>query len=451
MKRLSRLVLLLCLLLPAAFLSAQEKPQSPSATQPAARPVPAAPAGSVQVPPTVTSTYSLSGEKLQKAIRLTHIRIAVHFVTAIWDILALILLLQLGIIAKFRDWAVGAGANRWLQALVFVPLFVITLTIVDLPIDIFMEHVNHLYGMSVQSWPGWAWDATKSLLLAIGGLYLFLMLLRWLIRKLPRAWWFASWLVMLPILVFLLFVEPMVIEPMFNKFDQLAKANPTLVVKLQEVLQHGGVTIPPTNFKLMHASEKTTQLNAYVSGIGASKQVVVYDTIANKLTPEELQFVVGHELGHYVLHHIPKETSLACLLMLVLFYLGYRFVHWAIARWGTKWKVPDQSDWVAIAVFLLAFNILGFITEPVTNGMSRHFEHEADVYGMEAIHGIVANPQAVASHSFQVLGETSLVDPNPNPFVEFWVGNHPSITSRVKFAAEYDPWAEGKTPKFFQK
>jgi STE24 endopeptidase len=102
-------------------------------------------------------------------------------------------------------------------------------------------------------------------------------------------------------------------------------------------------------------------------------------------------------------------------------------------------------------VFMLVLSVLSFFSEPIVNGFSRMHEHEADVYGQEAIHGIVADPQATAQQSFQLLGEMSLTDPNPSPFVEFWTFGHPSVSSRAAFAAAYNPWAPGEHPRYFTK
>ena len=102
-------------------------------------------------------------------------------------------------------------------------------------------------------------------------------------------------------------------------------------------------------------------------------------------------------------------------------------------------------------MLLLALSVLQFVTEPVECAISRHFEHEADVYGQEAIHGLVADPQRTAVSTFDALGEASLDDPDPNPFVVFWSYDHPSIQGRAQFAAHYDPWKHGQTPQFFTK
>jgi STE24 endopeptidase len=179
------------------------------------------------------------------------------------------------------------------------------------------------------------------------------------------------------------------------------------------------MNIPPERMFLMKASAKVTTLNAYVTGFGSSKRVVVWDTSLQKGTPDEV------------------------------LYLGFHFIQWSIAKFGAGWGVPSQNDWAAFAVLMLAFSIFGLIAEPVENAFSRHDEHAADVYGQEAIHSLVADPQTVAKDAFDVLGTNSIVDPNPNPFFEFWTGSHPAIGRRAAFAKDYDPWAPGMEPKYF--
>jgi len=118
-----------------------------------------------------------------------------------------------------------------------------------------------------------------------------------------------------------------------------------------------------------------------------------------------------------------------------------------LARWGTRWRIRSLDDWASLPALVLIVSVLGFVTEPIVNGYSRWQEHQADIYGLEVIHGIVSNPSAVAAHSFQVLGEQGLDEPNPDAFVEFWAFTHPSISERVAFAESYDPWQNG-TPKY---
>jgi STE24 endopeptidase len=307
------------------------------------------------------------------------------------------------------------------------------------------------YGQSVQHWGSWLGDKAKEfgLTLVVGGL--LVMLLFWVMKKSPRRWWFWFWVPTMAAVVFGVFITPIFIDPMFNTFEPLAQSNPALVERLERVVARGGIDIPPSRMFLMNASAKYTGLNAYVTGFGASKRVVVWDTSVAKATPDEISFIFAHEMGHYVLNHIYQGIAFTAVVLLVLFWLGYHGVQWLLRRYGGAWGITGQRDWAALVVLLLVLSVLSFLSDPITNGFSRRIEHEADVYGQEAIHGIVADPQATAVRSFQTLGEASLDDPNPNRFVEFWTFNHPSVSSRAAFAAAYNPWVAGQTPKYFKK
>jgi len=126
-------------------------------------------------------------------------------------------------------------------------------------------------------------------------------------------------------------------------------------------------------------------------------------------------------------------------------------VRFLLGRYGTAWRIPSQQDWGALVALLLVLQSLTIVSEPIANGFSRWIEHNADVYGQEAVHGIVADPQAIGLRSFQVLGEDSFDDPTPHPVFEFWFGTHPPIWFRAAFAKAYDPWAPGQHAKYFAK
>lgn len=395
--------------------------------------------------------YSLPPEKLARAIAYSRIRVVLDFLGSGWGILQIVLLLALGVVARMRNVAVKLSRNRWVQGFTFVFLLLAVTTLLNLPIDLYGHHAARVYGQSVQGWGSWAWDAAKGLLLTFifGGL--LVMLLFWVIRRSPNRWWFWFWIPAMITVLIAVFVAPVLIDPLFNKFEPLGKTDPALVDRLEQVVARGGIQIPPDRMFLMKASEKVTTLNAYVTGYGASKRVVVWDNSVNKATPDEISFIFGHEMGHYVLNHIPKTLLFLGVLLLIEFFVGYRGVRWLIARYGDRWKIPSQNDWGALVVLLLVLSVLSFFTEPIVNGYSRMHEHEADVYGQEAVHGIISDPQRTGVKTFQLLGEMSLTDPNPNPFVEFWTFSHPSVASRAEFAARYNPWAADGHPKYFAK
>jgi Zn-dependent protease with chaperone function len=198
----------------------------------------------------------------------------------------------------------------------------------------------------------------------------------------------------------------------------------------------------------MRASEKSNEINAYVTGLGASKRVVVWDTTLQKTSNDEALFIIGHELGHYVLGHVWKGFLYGAVGLLVTLYLIFRGLHWMLGRWGRDWQLYGLEDWASLAAFLLLLQVFMFFASPVVNGVSRMQEHAADVYGLEVIHGIVPNSEEVAAHAFQILGEVDLSDPNPPAFITFWLYSHPPLAERLVFAHSYDPWSRGEPPKY---
>ncbi len=203
----------------------------------------------------------------------------------------------------------------------------------------------------------------------------------------------------------------------------------------------------------MKASAKTNGLNAYVSGMGATKRIVVWDTTAGRIPNDEVLFIFGHESGHYVLHHIPKGFAASAVFLFFFYWACAGLAAWQARRFGVRWGLRREGlgSRAGFVVLLLTVSVAGFILQPIDNSFSRYFEHQADIYGQEAVHGIVADPQKTAVAAFNALGEAWLEDPTPSPFIEFWTYSHPSIQNRAIFAAHYDPWANGGRGMFFAK
>jgi STE24 endopeptidase len=384
-----------------------------------------------------TQTYSLPPEKLQKAIEYATARNWLYFGGQIYGVAVLLAILGFGWAARFRDWAEASSGGRFLQAVIFVPLLLAANDVLTLPLGIYGQHLELVFQQSVQSWPSWLWDWTKGELLAMLLSIFLAFILYAVIRRSPRRWWFYFWLASLPILFAIAFVEPFVIEPLFFKFEPLASHHAALVADLEKVVARGGLAIPPDRMFEMKASEKYNSLNAYVTGFGASKRVVVWDTTIQKLSTPEILMVFGHEMGHYVLGHVRNSLILGALFGLLLLYAGFHVTLWLLDRAGPRWHIRGITDWASLPALLLVASVFGFFAEPVANGYSRWQEHQADVYGLEIVQGIVQNPGAVGAHTFQVLGEESLDEPDPNAFIEFWTYSHPSISERVAFSANF--------------
>jgi Zn-dependent protease with chaperone function len=292
-------------------------------------------------------------------------------------------------------WAERRARSRWVQGVLFFFAFFILTALAGLPLDMYGHHAERSYQISVQGWGSWFGDEAKGLGVTLVFGTLVLLLFNWIVRRWPRRYWFGVWLVTLPILVLLIFAAPL-IAPLFDKFEPLSNNYPALVSDLEKVVARTGTHIPPDRMFLMKASLKTNGLNAYVSGIGATKRIVVWDTTAGRVPNDEILFIFAHETGHYVLRHIPKAIAGYAFALFFVYWGCSAFAAWLIRRFGLRWHAPDLASRTGFVVLLFTISVAGFLLEPAANGFSRHFEHQADVYGQEAIHGIVPNPQKTA-------------------------------------------------------
>jgi Zn-dependent protease with chaperone function len=403
--------------------------------------------------------FSLPAAKLVEAQHLEQAAVRTRFVGIAWDLLQFVLILWLGIAAWIRDRALHAGASLrsrgarfrafWLECLVFTVLLNALLLVLNAPLGIYRHWLVRSYGLSVQGWHGWLADQAKSAGLGLLGALFAFALIEFLLRSLRRTWWLALWGIVAPLFLVLVYIYPLVIDPMFNKFEPLARTQPELVARLEQVVQKGHMDIPPERMFLMKASAKVTTMNAYVTGFGGSKRVVVWDTSLKHGTPDEVLFIFGHESGHYVLGHVRQGMLESFAGMFFAFALAHLAACALLRRFGARWHIPSLQDWGALVVLLFVLAVFETISEPIVNAFSRAKEHAADVYGQEAIHGLVTNPQAVAQGSFDTMGENSLDVPNMPLYLEYWFGSHPQIGRRAAFAHAYDPWAPGMQPKYF--
>jgi Zn-dependent protease with chaperone function len=312
-----------------------------------------------------------------------------------------------------------------------------------LPLQLYGHHISLAYGLSVQGWGSWLADWAKAESLTVLFATLTLLGLYALIRRAPTRWWFYAWLFTLPIMAAVVFVAPVLIDPVFNRFEPLAGTNPELTSQLRTLARSAGLEIPPSRIFLMHASDKVTTYNAYVTGFGATKRIVVWDTTARDLTLPQILFVFGHEMGHYQLHHIYLGLAYSALLAFAGFWLLQRLAESALRRYGQQWGLrgvglSSLGDWASLPLLALIASLLLFLGTPLASAFSRWEEHQADVYGLAITRQVFkdATPDAgqAAAQAFQLLGEQSYSYPNPSPVLVFWSYSHPPIAERIRFA-----------------
>ena len=393
--------------------------------------------------------FTLSPEKRAEAIAYARARYRLHFAAFSWSVLVLVAIVAWRLGPRFRDRAERTTRGRLGQAAVFTTLLFLTQSILELPPGAYGHHLSRLYGQSVQGWGSWLWDGTKSFLVGLAVAIPLVWIFYGILRRSPRRWWFYFWLAVLPILVFLVFLAPVVFEPLFFRFEPLAPRQPELARRIEEVTTRAGRHIPQSRMYEMNASTKYNSVNAYVSGLGASKRVVVWDTTIRRANVEQTLYVFGHEMGHYVLAHIPKTIAFLWLLFFVMLAAGAAILR-GLFRGAERWGIRGLDDWASLPVILLLLTVFSELATPAISGFVRAQEHAADVFGLEAIHGLVADPQRTAAEAFQILGEANLADPNPSPFIRFWLYDHPPLAERLRFAATYDPWSKGEPPRYLK-
>jgi STE24 endopeptidase len=392
--------------------------------------------------------YTLTPGQEAQAVAYAHARHELYFLDVAYGLLLLVLMLQLRIAPAFRNWATEWTDNSFGQIVVFAPLVLLTMDVLSLPIAIWEHRLALQYQQSIQGWGSWLTDWTKGEGVEIAIAILLVWVLFSVIRKSPRKWWFWFWLAAVPLIILGAVIEPLVVEPLFFKFTPLASSEPVLARNIEQMTIRAGAPIPQTRIFEMNASAKLRELNAYVTGLSASKRVVVWDTTIRRMSPDEVLFVTGHEMGHYVLGHVREGIFFACAVLLFFLYLAYRLLHWMLARWGETWAIRDPDDLASLPVLILLLSVFGFLFTPISNAYSRHLEHQADQYGLEVIHGLIPDAPVVSAHAFQILGEVDLEEPNPSTAVKFWFYNHPPLDERMRFAQTYDPWSQGSAPEF---
>ncbi|WP_339061155.1 M48 family metalloprotease [Tepidibacillus marianensis] len=184
--------------------------------------------------------------------------------------------------------------------------------------------------------------------------------------------------------------------------------------------------IPANQVYQVNMSEKTTAMNAYVTGIGSNARIVLWDTTLNNLNKDEILFIMAHEMGHYVYHHIYWMLLGSIVVSFFLFYFVYRLVHWIVNRFGHYWGVEMVGELNSLPIFLLLLSLLSFVISPIENTVSRMSERAADEYGILMTH----NPDA-AIRSFQKLTVDSLAEPNPPELVKVFLYTHPTMVERL--------------------
>ena len=350
------------------------------------------------------------------------------------------LLLFTGASVRIHTVAYRVG-RHWLPSLmVYALLFVIVYAMLTAPLSYYEEFVRqHAYGLSNQTLGKWASDWLKGLAVSAVGLAVVLWIPYALLRWSPGRWWLYAGLASAPIAAVVLVISPIWIDPLFNRYEKMQE--PALDHRILDLAARAGIS--GSRVYQVQKSVDTKTVNAYVTGIGSTKRIVLWDTMLSKLRTDEILFVMAHEMGHFVLHHTFWFILASTLLTTASLYVVHRLAGGLIARFGRRFEFDQLSDVASFPLLVGLGTLVSLISSPAVLAFSRHQEHEADRFALE-----LTRSNRAAATTFVRLQEENLTIPRPGPIFTFWRASHPSLGDRVDFANTYRPWAEGKPLRY---
>jgi STE24 endopeptidase len=427
----SLLVFALCFLLAAAW--GQEAPG------PGAKPATAMPSV-VQVPPqaqpsdhfdAVAATNAYLAQIPADARSRSDAYFEGGYWLILWDFLygavVYVLLLQLRWSAAMRNLAERITRFNPLQTLIYWSEFLLAITLLTFPLAVYEDYIRERqYGLATQTFGPWLGDQGKSLLVGIvlGGI--ITMLLFGVVRRLRRTWWIWGSVVATLFLAFTALIFPVYIVPIFNKTTLLD--DPRITGPILSMAHANGIAADKVY--QIDASRQTTRISANVSGLGRTMRITLNDNLLRRGSPEEIQFVMGHEMGHYVLHHASKGLIFAFLVIVAAFAFLRWSLDWSLGRWGERWQIRGITDTAVLPLVFLLGSFFLFVLTPILNTDTRTAEHEADMYGLNASR----QPDGCAQAAIH-LGEYRKMNPGP---VEEWVFfDHPSGRNRIYAAMRW--------------
>jgi STE24 endopeptidase len=349
----------------------------------------------------------------------------------LWDFLygavVLLLLLNLGWSAGMRDFAERVTRFKPLQTIVYWVQYLLLTSILGFPLTVYEEYFReHKYGLATQTFGPWMGDQLKGLgvNLVLGGI--LMVLLFGIVRRLQRTWWIWAAIVTECFMVIVVLIAPVYIFPIFNKVTRLD--DPKVTQPILRLARANG--IPVHDVFEIDASRQSTRMSANVSGFGSTMRITLNDNLLRRGSPEEIQAVMGHEMGHYVLHHIYKDILFIGVVIVIFFALLQGSLGWTLQRWGEKWKIRGIGDTAVLPLVVLLVSIFAFFMTPVANTQTRTEEGEADMYGLNASR----QPDGFAQAAIH-LGEYRKMNPGP---VEEWIFfDHPSGRNRIYAAMRW--------------
>jgi STE24 endopeptidase len=327
----------------------------------------------------------------------------------------------------------------WRRDAVVAAAVLAVLLLVRFPLDAVRRAREVSYGFATQGTGAWLWDWTKMAAVEVVLALAVLVPVYALMRRRPRAWWAAAAAVTVALGIFSAAIMPVFIAPLFNTFRPL----PDGPLRERIVSMAGEHGIPGAEIYEVDASRQSRHDNAYVAGLLGTQRIVLYDTLLAAYTEDEVAFVLGHEMGHYLLAHIWKGLAAAAVGIVAGFWLLQRLLPWMVRVAGPRARITSPLSVTALPLLILFFSAYGTLLHPLGSAISRSMEHESDVFALRAIQH-QPGWRDVAVSSFQKMAARNLSDPDPPAWIEWMLYSHPSVGRRIRFCATWQP--DGTSP-----
>src|SRR5438094_4910099 len=286
----------------------------------------------------------------------------------------LLILLAAGWSGWLRDLAYSSGFQSYaFSVFLYVLMLALISKALGLPLDWYSFHLEHRYQLSNQKLRAWIWDETKGFLVTIVFASILVELLYFVIRHFPQYWWLIAWIGFLGIVILLAQLAPVLLFPIFYKFEPLQ--NEELRLRLVRLGERAGTHV--RGVYKWHLSEKGKKANAALTGLGNTRRIILADTLLDNYTPDEIEAVLAHELGHHVHRHIFKSILVQAGITFIGFWAGNWVLHYAVER---RHVFATLSDFANLPLLALLSTLLSLLLLPALNAYSRFNERQADRY-----------------------------------------------------------------------
>ncbi|MFD6440545.1 M48 family metallopeptidase [Peribacillus sp. NPDC060186] len=364
----------------------------------------------------------LNARELKLSEEYSGLRNFIFFVSTPYEWLLYFFVLLFGFSKAFEKSALGISKWKAIQTGIYLFWLSVVSYLALFPISFIGYRMSKSYHISTQSFSSWMKDEVIDFWVNFGMMFIIVSVLYWLMKKSVKKWWLYAWLLSIPFSLFLMFLQPVLIDPLYNEFYPLKnKELETEILALAAQAE-----IPAEHVYEVNMAEKTNALNAYVTGIGSNSRIVLWDTILNKLKEDEILFIMAHEMAHYVEKHIYIGIAGYLGMTLVGLWLTSKIMNYFIRRWGHMLKVHSVDSISSLPLFLLITAVLLFASSPLSNYVSRYQETRADRYAIE-----MTGDKESAITTFQELTRAGLSQVNPPLLVKWLRYSHPTMLERI--------------------